>query len=562
MKPVIAILAHKDLGRVAQLVKYLSNSGLRTCVHIDSAVSAERFDELKISLNEHADVLFAKRVECEWGRFSLVEAALNLSECSLNAWPDASHVFLVSGDSLPVRSSKELTEFLNENADVDFIESVAAAENNWITGGLGHERFTLTFPFSWKSQRWLFDIWVEAQRKLGLKRRVPYALEPHIGSQWWCLSKATLSSILNDPNKREYDAYFRKCWIPDESYFQTLARKHSRVIESRALLFSKFDHQGKPATFYDDHVDEITGLDSFFVRKIWPGAAGLYKRYLHSKFSELKVENGTSTIFERIQTATDRRKLGRSGLYMHGRAPSQWYKKHSPTAASYNAYTDFTSIFPGFDQWIENNTGVRNHGRIFHDNLVNFADSAKVGPGGISDNAKIRDLAPESFLCNLVWNTKDVGLGFHYEYGDAPLIADFLVKDPNANLLLVQHGWILGLRESGITNVDFLRKKATDLLNREREIMALLANGETVCEYHVWTCGEVLANPLQVLYEIIGSTPNGLVEVPDMTDASEVKEYAQYLKNIGVDIDLTLLESRNVSSQTNTESRPSNEQAV
>ena len=51
---------------------------------------------------------------------------------------------------------------------------------------------------------------------------MPEGLVPHMGSQWWCLTRQTLSAILQDPERAKYDSYFRKVWIPDESYFQTL----------------------------------------------------------------------------------------------------------------------------------------------------------------------------------------------------------------------------------------------------------------------------------------------------------------------------------------------------
>jgi hypothetical protein len=123
----------------------------------------------------------------------------------------------------------------------------------WTVGGLDEERFTMHFPFSWKRHRFFFDKAVHVQRAIGLKRKVPPGVVPHMGSQWWCLTRQTLSAILQDPERPRHDRYFRHVWIPDESYFQTLSRKYSINIESRSLTLSKFDFQGKPHIFYDDH---------------------------------------------------------------------------------------------------------------------------------------------------------------------------------------------------------------------------------------------------------------------------------------------------------------------
>ena len=90
-----------------------------------------------------------------------------------------------------------------------------------------------------------------------------------MGSQWWCLTRATLRKILNDPNRKRYDRYFAKTWIPDESYFQTLARVHSERIEARSLTMSRFDADGKPFILYSDMLPEIEKTNFFLARKAW-----------------------------------------------------------------------------------------------------------------------------------------------------------------------------------------------------------------------------------------------------------------------------------------------------
>ena len=554
MTPTIAILAHYNLDRVAQMVQFLSDKGLNVCVHVDQSVSANNFNNFKSSLSSCPDILWAKRFECEWGQFSLVEATLGMAAEILENWQNAGHVMLISGDSLPVRAPAEFIAFLQENPDVDFIESVAIGNDNWITGGLGIERFTLSFPFSWKKQRWLFDMWVEVQRKLRLTRRIPNGLRPHIGSQWWCLSRQTLEAILNDPAKPQNDAYFRKCWIPDESYFQTLARKHARTIESRSLLFSRFDHQGKPTALYDDHADLLGSIDAFFARKIWAGATELYQRFLNPLHETSADAARPIPNFERIDTAANRRKTGRSGLYMHGRAPSQWYEEYSPTAKPYHIFTGFNAVFPDFNGWQNAQSGVRPHGCLFAESGAQFVNGELVGPGGISSSAAIRDLAPENFLCNLVWNTRDKELKFHYEICDLPNIGPFLLADPHANLHFIRHGWMLDLLNRNIENADYLRTNATTMIDRERSFISALQQSKTNCTCNVWTLGEVLSNPQGALSATLGEanvqTP---LILPEMADASRLTDFARDLKNIGIDIDDSLLEPPAVSAQANTD---------
>ena len=142
-----------------------------------------------------------------------------------NCWPSfpgVRHVYLASGSCLPLRPVDELRAYLAARPMTDFIESVTIRDVDWTVGGLNDERFNLRFPFSWKRHRFLFDRYVELQRKVGFKRKIPEGVVPHLGSQWWCLTRQTLTAILEDPRRREIERYFRLVWIPDESYYQTL----------------------------------------------------------------------------------------------------------------------------------------------------------------------------------------------------------------------------------------------------------------------------------------------------------------------------------------------------
>ena len=128
-----------------------------------------------------------------------------------------------------------------------------------------------------------------------------------------------LTAILNDPRRAAFDTYFRQVWIPDECYYQTLARLHTRRLESRSLTLAKFDFQGKPHIFYDDHAELLARSGCFVARKIWPQAKALYHRFPSG--SQADLEPHTGTIDRIFAQAVDRRTSGRRGLYMQSRFP-------------------------------------------------------------------------------------------------------------------------------------------------------------------------------------------------------------------------------------------------
>lgn len=542
MRLAIAILANTNLNRVGQLADILSKQMVNVCIHVDVDADQQMFRQLRSKLRGRANVHFSRRIFCDWGDYSLVEAELQMCTDILKQWPDTSHVQLISGDSLPVRPMHELLAMLTKNEDVDFIESVTVGKDNWITGGLGIERFTLHFPFSWKTQRRRFDTYVNIQRKLGVQRKMPDGMQPYIGSQWWCLTAKTIKAVLNDPMKPTYDAYFRKCWIPDESYFQTLVRKHARKIQSRSLMYSLFDHQGKPTTLYDDHGDFLGGLEEFFVRKIWPGADGLYQRCEKFEFTA----RSDTTLSGQIQIANGRRKVGRNGLRMQGCAPNNWHESQLVTATPYFVFSGVSAAFSNFDDWLETKTSTHPHGRLYERTSVNFQHDTETGPGGLSSNIKIRDASPDEFLGNLIWQSRETIVAFHFGANDCVEIETFLTRDPNANIYHIEHGWILDLMADNIENQELLRSRATHFLDRERAFLSKMQGNRARCQRNVWTLADVLGNPVRMLSRILldmdaggKAVPMILPKIANMDDAIA---FARKLKDIGISIDMGKVE--------------------
>ena len=366
MKIGFIILAHENLERVEQLARHLSEQGSPACIHIDDNVSDQDYTRLTNKLSDVSDVIFSRRISCEWGRFSIVKATLEASEMLLNTFKNVTNVMLISGSCLPIRPMRQLAKFLVRNSHTDYIESVSVQNNFWVKGGLNEERFTLYFPFSWRNQRWLFDKSVDLQRKLQVTRKVPDKLVPHIGSQWWCLTAKTLRKILQDPRRQYYDAYFRAAWIPDESYFQTLARLHSRKIESRSLTFSKFDFMGKPYNFYDDQLDFLTQSDCFFARKIWAGADVLYETLLNPKRANQPMTKANPKVLnEAFDQADQIRCEGGEGRFHQGRFPRGNASRAGVCENDFSVFVGFKDLYEKFPNWLEQNTSTIAHGSIF-----------------------------------------------------------------------------------------------------------------------------------------------------------------------------------------------------
>ncbi len=532
------LLAHTALARSGQVARHLATAGAPVVIHIDKRTSQDEFHALVDQVSDLTNVHFAPRIACDWGAWSLVDATRVAARQLLMLFPDIGHVALISGSCLPIKPVEDLCAHLQAHPDTDFIESVTIEEVPWAKDGLGVERFTLSFPFAWKRQKRLFDLWVGLQRRLEIRRPIPSELRPHMGSQWWCLTRQTLNAILDDPDRERVDAYFKNVWIPDESYFATLARRHSKKIESRSLTLSKFDFRGNPHVFYDDHLNLLRQSSAFFARKVWPGARRLYGAFLGTDLRQSAPQSAppASQIDRLFSDAIVRRTRGRPGLLMAGRFPRKGFENEL-TASPYAVFHGVGDVYQNFPAWSESVLGLRTHGHLFGPDRAEFAEAGDGYVGGLSDNATLRDYNPHAFLTNLIWNTRGEHQAFLYSPRDNVEICDVLARDPNAYVFAISGAWAIPLLAKGHLAQD-IRKEAATLQEREAALLARLKERQSRSRLRVWTLAEVLENPygpLKTMLDDLSMTgARTLSSFPELAPLEGLEEFLQALRNIGM----------------------------
>lgn len=533
----VVMLVHTAFDRAEQMIRHWAAAGCPVVVHVDKNVGQATYEAFVAALADLADVSFSRRYRGEWGMWGLIAASQAASRQLLDRYPDIQHVYLASGACLPLRPVAALKAYLAARPDTDFIESVTTGDVKWTVGGLDRERFTLRFPFSWKRQRRLFDGYVRLQRLLRMRRRIPAGITPHLGSQWWCLTRQTLTAILDDPRRAAFDSYFRQVWIPDECYYQTLARLHTRRLESRSLTLAKFDFQGKPHIFYDDHTELLARSGCFVARKIWPQAKALYHRFPGKvQPDHCAQEPHTGTIDRIFAQAVDRRTNGRRGLYMQSRFPFM-DRENGFTAVPYTVLQGFDDIIPDLAGWLTAQTGVIAHGHLFATDKAHFAGGAAVYRGGLSGNARLRDYNAKMFLTNLVWNGRDQHQCFQFGPADSQAIKWMLAKDPQASVWVVTGAWAVPLFRSG-RSASAVRAEAARLQQVESGFINALRSSDARSRRHIMTLAEFLGSPVDVLQAItddmVGHRAKALSRPPVMVDLDGFAAFLQDLKNQGM----------------------------
>lgn len=308
------LLCHKDPEAIIRQAERLSAAGDYLSIHFDARADKAQFEMIRESLKDNPHVVFAKkRIKCGWGAWSLVEATLHAVRAAEQAFPRATHFYMLSGDCMPIKSAEYVHDFL-DGTDIDYVESFDFFNSDWIKTGMKEDRLYYRHYFNERTHKWLFYTSYELQKKLGLNRKVPSDIQVMIGSQWWCLRRRTIEAILEFCEQRpDVLRFFSTTWIPDETFFQTLVRHlvPESEINTRTLTFLIFSDYGMPVNFYNDQYDLLLSQDFLFARKISPDAKELKRRLgalYTSKGVEFKISNEGRSLFKFL---TGRGRIGR-----------------------------------------------------------------------------------------------------------------------------------------------------------------------------------------------------------------------------------------------------------
>ena len=308
------LLCHKDPDAIIAQAQRLTAVGDYMAIHFDGRSDAAQYRMIRDALRDNPNVTFAKqRIKCGWGEWSLVQATLAAVVAAVDAFPRATHFYMLSGDCMAIKSAEYAHEFLDA-ADTDFIESFDFFDSDWIKTGIKEDRLIYRHILNERKHKRLFYAALNLQKTLGLKRAIPQDLQIQIGSQWWCLRRRTIEQILEFTRKRrDVMRFFSTTWIPDETFFQTLVRHliPENEINGRTLTFLMFSDYGMPVTFYNDHYDLLLNQDFLFARKISPGATALKARLgdlYAAKGVRFQISNEGRSLFTFL---TGRGRIGR-----------------------------------------------------------------------------------------------------------------------------------------------------------------------------------------------------------------------------------------------------------
>lgn len=274
MKKAYIILAHKNLDHLTRLLERLNDGNSHFFIHIDLKTELLLDHDL---LNK-ANITLVKRISTRWGGFSLAEATLIAMKAVKESGIDFKSISLLSGQDYPIKSNKEIDQFLSSSKFSIFLDYFPLPNyRRWLSGGTyRYKKYffgttTIAFFFS-KTLNLLSTLMPIFSRKL------PFHLRPYCGSQWWTIDQYALHYILDYiEHNPEYYRFHKFTFAPDELFFHIilLNAKDERIQESitndnlRYMKWLKYENP-HPEVLTKEDLPNLYASHSLFARKFDP----------------------------------------------------------------------------------------------------------------------------------------------------------------------------------------------------------------------------------------------------------------------------------------------------
>lgn len=275
MKIAYIVQCHKNAGQINLLINQLSDGDNDIYLHIDQ--KSGDFGKNIIRRDNVFILPDDKRVTVKWGQISQVDATLNLIESVLQSGKQYDYVWLISGQDLPIKSNKEISDYLSSSDKSAFLELLP-------TSGKRYKRLLKrneVWTAQWSVKKGIFmrivrNVWYlltgGRYHTFKIFKRKYKSDVFYFGSSWWCLPYDAIKEMKDylDANDGYYK-FYSHCHCPDESFFQTLFMNHTGFSNSVKPILTYIDWEGckdSPRTLTAEDYEKLASSDNYlFARK-------------------------------------------------------------------------------------------------------------------------------------------------------------------------------------------------------------------------------------------------------------------------------------------------------
>lgn len=217
MEVCYGIITHKNSSILRNTISLLYRYN-NIILHIDKKVNIDNFNEYK----NKVDILGSdERIDVQWGTYSQIQCTLNIIKSAMKYKFD--YLCILSGDDMPLKSSKEIKSFFYENRGKEFIGIDKGIKYKSLENRVKYKHKN----YHYKKDKNMFEkILVKIQKELSLqKRNDKFNLLPSLykGPNWFCITHEFCKYLLEYLKENKwYEEAFENSLCGDEVFFQTI----------------------------------------------------------------------------------------------------------------------------------------------------------------------------------------------------------------------------------------------------------------------------------------------------------------------------------------------------
>lgn len=261
-KFAFCIITHRFSPVLVELIQCMKNEENQFFIHVDKKTDLSSYSLLFSIKN----VIFVKeRVDVKWGQVSQIDAYLNtLKYCINNSF---NRIFLLSGDTLPLRNLAFLEKYCDKYSDMEFV-----SYKECLDAYVNRVRYDHSLFYGNVIKRFVYKV----RNKLGIRILNPnYEILPQLcfGSNWIGITSQCLNYIFDYlyHNPLFYDA-FKVSVCGDELFFQTIIMDSSfsnRVKTEEMMYVDWGSLKSHPKTLQNEDYDNLLRVPEsyLFARK-------------------------------------------------------------------------------------------------------------------------------------------------------------------------------------------------------------------------------------------------------------------------------------------------------
>jgi len=253
------ILVHRLPKQFKRLFKSIYNPNNYYLIHIDKKASKDLHKEVTNFISDFENTFILESESIVWWWYSMVNVELNGIKKLLNLWLNWDFFINLSGQDFPLKTQKEINNFLFQNKDNNYIK---------VSNQIVERPDTMNRIQNYFIDNWNYVYEVSNEKRDFLKDTIPY-----IWWQWMILNRNCCEFICNSLETKKFTDYYINTLIPDESFFQTLLMNTSfdwNIIndDKRAIIWvNDGDIKLRPKTFKKEDINFLSLKNNLFARK-------------------------------------------------------------------------------------------------------------------------------------------------------------------------------------------------------------------------------------------------------------------------------------------------------